>query len=182
MNKSLHFSSANQAWSTPKDLYLQLNDEFNFELDPACHSSNQICPSGYAWDKGYDGLKEYWACYRNIFLNPPYGRELKNWIKKASDESKLGCTVVCLIPYRPDTKYWFDYIWEEKPVKDRIKEEIFLKVKEKLKIRKEYIFGIKTRKNVEIRAIKGRLKFGDSKNAAPFPSAIVIFKGKRKMR
>lgn len=29
----------------------------------------------------------------------------------------------------------------------------------------------------EIRFIKGRIKFGDSKNSAPFPSAIVIFKG-----
>ncbi len=28
----------------------------------------------------------------------------------------------------------------------------------------------------EIRFIKGRLKFGDSKNSAPFPSAVVIFK------
>ena len=30
--------------------------------------------------------------------------------------------------------------------------------------------------NTEIRFIKGRLKFGGSKNAAPFPSMIVIFK------
>jgi site-specific DNA-methyltransferase (adenine-specific) len=29
----------------------------------------------------------------------------------------------------------------------------------------------------EIRFIKGRLKFGDSKNSAPFPSMIVIFQG-----
>lgn len=29
----------------------------------------------------------------------------------------------------------------------------------------------------EIRFIKGRLKFGGSKNSAPFPSAIVIFRG-----
>lgn len=29
---------------------------------------------------------------------------------------------------------------------------------------------------VEIRFIKGRLKFGDAKNSAPFPSMIVIFK------
>ena len=34
----------------------------------------------------------------------------------------------------------------------------------------------------EIRFIKGRLKFGDSKNSAPFPSAIIIFKAtKQKM-
>ncbi len=31
----------------------------------------------------------------------------------------------------------------------------------------------------EIRFLKGRLKFGDSKNSAPFPSVIVIFKGSR---
>lgn len=29
----------------------------------------------------------------------------------------------------------------------------------------------------EIRFIKGRLKFGDSKNSAPFPSMVVIFRG-----
>jgi hypothetical protein len=32
----------------------------------------------------------------------------------------------------------------------------------------------------EIRFIKGRLKFGDSKNSAPFPSMIVIFEGMEK--
>lgn len=31
-------------------------------------------------------------------------------------------------------------------------------------------------KATEIRFIKGRLKFDDQKNAAPFPSAIIIFK------
>lgn len=29
----------------------------------------------------------------------------------------------------------------------------------------------------EIEFIKGRLKFGNSKNSAPFPSAVVVFKG-----
>lgn len=30
----------------------------------------------------------------------------------------------------------------------------------------------------EIRFIKGRLKFGDSKNSAPFPSMLVIYENK----
>lgn len=34
-------------------------------------------------------------------------------------------------------------------------------------------------KATEIRFIKGRLKFGGSKNSAPFPSAIIIFKPAR---
>ena len=32
------------------------------------------------------------------------------------------------------------------------------------------------KKNVEIRFLKGRLKFGDANNSAPFPSMIVVFK------
>lgn len=36
----------------------------------------------------------------------------------------------------------------------------------------KFIFG----KATEIRYIKGRLKFGESKNGAPFPSAIVVYK------
>ena len=37
----------------------------------------------------------------------------------------------------------------------------------------EFIYG-----KSEIRFIKGRLKFGGSKNSAPFPSMIIIFGGK----
>lgn len=37
----------------------------------------------------------------------------------------------------------------------------------------DYIYN---KTNVEIRFIKGRLKFGDSKNSAPFPSMLVVFK------
>lgn len=36
----------------------------------------------------------------------------------------------------------------------------------------EYIYS----KNVEVRFLKGRLKFGGSKNSAPFPSMVVVFR------
>ena len=74
------------------------------------------------------------------WCNPPYGRKIGEWVKKAS---KSNATVVMLLPARTDTK-WFH----------------------------EYIYG-----KAEIRFIKGRLKFGNSKNSAPFPSMVVIFRG-----
>lgn len=37
----------------------------------------------------------------------------------------------------------------------------------------DFIYG-----KAEIRFVRGRLKFGDSKNSAPFPSMVVIFRGK----
>lgn len=36
----------------------------------------------------------------------------------------------------------------------------------------EYIYN-----KAEVRFVKGRLKFGGSKNSAPFPSMVVIFRG-----
>ena len=38
----------------------------------------------------------------------------------------------------------------------------------------EYIYG-----KAEIRFIKGRLKFGGSKNSAPFPSMVVVFRNNK---
>ena len=76
-------------------------------------------------------------------MNPPYGREIGKWIKKAYESSLNGATVVCLLPSRTDTKWFHDYIYNK----------------------------------AEIEFIKGRLKFGNSKNSAPFPSMIVVFKG-----
>jgi len=43
-------------------------------------------------------------------MNPPYGREIKDWIKKAYQEgNKPNTIVVCLIPARTDTSYWHKY-------------------------------------------------------------------------
>lgn len=88
-----------------------------------------------------DGLIQDWS-NDVVFMNPPYGRGIKHWIKKAYEEHMKGATVVCLIPARTDTTYWHDYI-----------------------------FG----KASDIRFLRGRLKFGDSKNSAPFPSAVIVY-------
>lgn len=43
-------------------------------------------------------------------MNPPYGREIYFWMKKAFDASLKGETVVCLVPSRTDTKWWHDFV------------------------------------------------------------------------
>jgi len=126
INKGL-FSSASCHWATPKDLYESLNTEFVFTDDP--------CPL-HATE---DGLARSWG--ERTYMNPPYGREIGKWLRKAYEESQKGKLVVCLIPSRTDTQWWHECVMKAQ----------------------------------EIRFIRGRLKFGDAKNSAPFPSAIVIF-------
>ena len=137
----VHYSSKTNEWSTPQDFFDELDKEFNFTLDPCATSENAKCTKYFTVED--DGLKQDWS-KDTVFMNPPYGREIKYWVQKAYEETLKGATVVCLIPARTDTAYWHDYI-----------------------------FG----KADDIRFLRGRLKFGDSKNPAPFPSAIIIYKG-----
>ena len=46
-----------------------------------------------------------------VWMNPPYGREIGKWLKKAFDEVEAGrvSKAVCLVPSRTDTKWWHDY-------------------------------------------------------------------------
>ena len=136
MNRGLFTSNTDQ-WATPQYFFDELNEEFNFNLDPCADEFNHKCERYFTREE--NGLAQNWDGHR-VFCNPPYGREIGHWVKKAHDTKGL---VVMLLPARTDTR-WFH----------------------------EYIYG-----KAEIRFIKGRLKFGDSSNSAPFPSMVIIYGG-----
>jgi len=125
----VHFMSQRLDWQTPDAVYHALDEEFNFDWDP--------CPPNPA----QDGLATPWGMCN--FVNPPYGREIRKWVKKGVEEWQQGKTVVFLIPSRTDTAWWHDYVMCAD----------------------------------EIRFIRGRLRFKGAQYNAPFPSAIVVFKG-----
>lgn len=106
MGLDVMFSSKTDNWATPQDLFDLLDAEFHFTLDPCADLSNHKCPRYFTREE--DGLAQSWAG-ETVFCNPPYGRELSKWIKKAADES-CRATVVMLIPARTDTSAFHDYI------------------------------------------------------------------------
>lgn len=118
MNTELHFSSKTCEWETPQWIFDELNLEFGFILDVCADDDNAKCDTYFT--KEQDGLTNDWKLFGPIcWMNPPYGREIGKWIKKASEESKRGCTVVCLIPSRTDTRWFHDYIYQKDNVKTR---------------------------------------------------------------
>lgn len=131
------FSSASAEWETPREFCEELDREFRFDLDVCARPENAKCERHFTPED--DGLKRDWAgvCY----MNPPYGKEIAKWVKKAYEEAQKGATVVCLLPARTDTSWWHEHVMKAR----------------------------------EIRFVRGRLKFGDAKNGAPFPSAVVVF-------
>lgn len=108
-NLDVHFSSDRQDWETPQEFYEKLNEEFHFEIDicATCENAKHyrfVTPE-------QDALSQDWYekdC-KVFWMNPPYGREIGKWIAKAYQESQKGCTVVCLLPARTDTRWWHDY-------------------------------------------------------------------------
>ena len=105
LNNSM-FSSAIDSWQTPDWLFRRLDEEFSFVLDPCCTVESARCAKFYTVET--DGLAQVWS--GAVYMNPPYGRGIIQWVKKAYEESrKLGCVVVCLLPVRSDTRWWHLY-------------------------------------------------------------------------
>ena len=100
-------SSQDMTWATPQTWFDYLNLEFKFTLDPCCHHETAKCEKHYT--PAEDGLAQSWRDER-VFMNPPYGRELPKWMKKAYEESRdNGALVVCFVPARVDTEWWHRY-------------------------------------------------------------------------
>lgn len=99
------FKSGTGEWETPQDLFDRLNAEFRFDVDVCALASNAKCPRFFS--PAEDGLKQDWT--GTCWMNPPYGRQIGNWIRKALESSLGGATVVCLVPARTDTIWWHAY-------------------------------------------------------------------------
>ena len=100
-------SSVDMTWATPREWFYYLNLEFKFTLDPCCERETATCAKFYTPD--HDGLSRSWTDDR-VFMNPPYGRALPQWMRKAYTEARQnGALVVCLVPARVDTQWWHNY-------------------------------------------------------------------------
>lgn len=93
-------------WATPKELFDELNKEFNFTLDVCASDWNTKCEKYFS--ENDNGLNKSWE-NEVCFMNPPYGKVLNEWMKKAYQESLKGAIVVCLVPSATDTLWWHEY-------------------------------------------------------------------------
>lgn len=100
-------SSRSVEWGTPQQFFDALDATWRFTLDACASEKNAKCRRYFSVEN--DGLGQDWG-RETVFCNPPYGRgETGRWLKKAWEASRLGATVVLLIPARTDTAWWHDY-------------------------------------------------------------------------
>lgn len=100
------YSSKKVEWETPQPIFDFINKEWHFDVDVCALPENAKCDTYYTPDQ--DGLKQIWlgACW----MNPPYGRDIAKWMRKAYNTAKSNHgSVVALVHARTDTKWWHDY-------------------------------------------------------------------------
>jgi site-specific DNA-methyltransferase (adenine-specific) len=83
---------------TPQSIFAPLDEQFAFSIDLAADRSNCRVPRYFGPGSAYgeDALKEAW--HGRGWLNPPFGRNMPAWIRKAIHETTFGdAELVCML-------------------------------------------------------------------------------------
>lgn len=107
-SSSTAFSSLNESWETPREFLAQLSQFVGtFDLDP-CSPGALLSrvPALRHFTAVDDGLTQDW--FGRVFMNPPYGRKIIEWVSKARKETAIrrAASVIGLVPARTDTRWW----------------------------------------------------------------------------
>lgn len=146
MNSAL-LSSKKMDWCTPQDFFDRLNEEFGFVLDAAATDKTAKCPLYYTPET--DGLSQSWDRGGAVFCNPPYGREIGKWVKKAYEEARGGVRRCTAYPSANGYDLLHDYIYGKAEIRF---------VRGRLRFTDDE---------------------GNAGDPAPFPSMVVIYNGEK---
>ena len=107
MNRTPLRSTTNQQerWQTPPEIFDPLMAEFKFDLDAAADEVTKRVPVFLSDALG----PERWPGKR-IWLNPPYGRMLEPFVRRAEREADLSRIIVALIPFRCRAAWWHECV------------------------------------------------------------------------
>lgn len=105
---AVHFSSESPEHYTPSVIIeAAIACMGGIDLDP-CSNSKETpnVPAATHYTREDDGLTQEWrGC---VYMNPPYGREIDEWIAKLVSEYEAGnvTEAIALVPSRTDTQWW----------------------------------------------------------------------------
>lgn len=103
----VHYSSKKSEHYTPSHILDAVVQCLGvIDLDPCSNSSSfPHVPARHHFTKADDALVQEW--HGKVFMNPPYGREIKRWVAKLLGEYQVKhvTEAIALVPSRTDTKW-----------------------------------------------------------------------------
>ena len=147
------FSSKEEDWYTPLPLFTYLDSVFHFRCDPCTTKQNPLGVRMF-YTKDDDGLRHQW--FDPTFINPPYTVQVKRKGKKKAVRARVI------------------HLWVQKALEQSrqgVTCVLLITSRTDTHVWQDTIF--KHAKAVCF--MRSRQRFSNSKNCAPFPSAIVVF-------
>lgn len=104
------YNGNGREWETPDELFQRLDNEFHFTVDVCATETNTKLDRYWSeqpeeWAEAVNGLEQDWTD-EIAWMNPPYGREIYAWTKKARTSG--ADVVVGLLPASTDLAWWHD--------------------------------------------------------------------------
>ena len=88
-------------WQTPERFFVAARTVFGGEiaLDPATSADNPAKARRF-FTPADDGLKTDWLpdAKQGVWLNPPFGKDMKLWLARVLLYSRQGCPILALLP------------------------------------------------------------------------------------
>jgi phage N-6-adenine-methyltransferase len=128
-------------WETPEAVFAAYQRVYALDLDVCATAETAKCERWYGQEQ--DGLRQSWD--GRVWCNPPYGREITDWVKRARWSVQRAGTAdlaVMLLPSRTDTRWFHEHLYRQP--------------------------------GVSLDFIPGRLRFEGAPSPAPFPSLIAL--------
>jgi site-specific DNA-methyltransferase (adenine-specific) len=141
------YSSAKGDWATPQWLFEILDREFGFGLDAAASVENAKCSKFFV--ESDDALNKSWVIWNE---------------KDCSNE-----TIWLNPPYGRGIGLWMQKAYESSLNGAMV--VCLVPARTDTSWFHDWVFD----KAAEVRFLKGRLKFGNAENSAPFPSCLVVY-------
>jgi len=142
------YSSRSEEWATPQAFFDTINVEFRFDLDAAASPENRKTPRYFAFNCRGGSVADAFGC---------------RW-------ASHGNRIFCNPPYGREIGKWFAKAREAQA--DGALVVMLAHAGTDTQWWHEHVQGIAS----EVRFVKGRLRFGDGKQSAPFPSAVIIYR------
>jgi phage N-6-adenine-methyltransferase len=93
-------------WSTPQPIFDVLNKEFEFQVDLCADPDNAKCKN---WLDRQVSLDTDWSGEGTAWLNPPYGKDITDWVRKAARTNRR---IVGFLPGRTNAPWWHDHVMQ----------------------------------------------------------------------
>jgi len=109
-------TGSDNTFGTPREVFDYFNRWYGpFDLDAAANRKNRLVKQylgqGGKYENALDPAVHWHQLGEKIWLNPPFGRGLGNWVKRAWEEHHRGCRIVMLLPASTGPRWYRDYVY-----------------------------------------------------------------------